>query len=132
MELPGEVDRDAAVPLRGIDLVHAPRGSRDAGVVHQTVEAAEVLEALLEEERHLVAIGDVAQCRGDRRVALRERGNRRGVHVANMHARALAHERARDLEADAVGAGRHHDAQPVNFKIHAIIVPQQNPRGEHR
>jgi hypothetical protein len=50
------------------------------------------------------------------------------VHVADMHARALTHERARDLEADAVRARGNHHPQPGDSEIHRDFPRLENER----
>jgi hypothetical protein len=60
VELTGEIDRDAAVPFIGIDLLHASCGTGDSGVVHQAIESTEVLQGFGKQCSYLRSIGDVA------------------------------------------------------------------------
>src|SRR6185503_17151537 len=103
VELAGEVDRDASVPLRRIDLVYLSRGACDARIVHEAVEPAQRGDPLREEALDLGAHGDVAPGRGEGRIARAERLYRRRVRVAHVHARALPREGPRDLPPDPRG-----------------------------
>jgi hypothetical protein len=118
VELPGEVDGDAAVPFGGIDLLDASRGPRDAGVVHETIQAAQLRHALFEKSRHFAAIGDVAAARRDRWIARLQPFERWRIDVAHVHLRAFARERPRDREADSGRARGHHHPQSADFEVH--------------
>src|SRR5690606_13139213 len=60
VELPRDVDSEAAVPVLGVDLLDAARRPCDAGVVDEAVEAAELFQRLVEHGGDLPAVGDIA------------------------------------------------------------------------
>src|SRR4029079_9990667 len=134
VELPGEGDRDAAVPFDRIALFHAARGSSAPRVVHYAVApTAQRGEALVEEGLDLLAVGDVAGARGERGVALRERPERLRIHVADVDLGALARERSRDGKADAGCSGGDHYAQITDFQVHGYTGSRRhkhNIRGD--
>src|SRR5207302_684247 len=96
-------------------------GTGDARIVHEAVEAAQAGDAVLEEVRHLLPRRHVAGGAADVRIALREPRERELVGIADLDLRALAHEGARDLEADARRTRAHHHAQPFHLHVHAFL-----------
>ena len=78
-------------------------------------------QRLIEEPRDLGAVGDVADGLRELRVALPGGGQRRLVDVADVHARALAHEGAGDLEPDARRPRRHQHAQALDAEVHVLL-----------
>ena len=55
VELARDVDREAAVPFGGVEILHPSRRPGDAGIVDEAVEPAERLKGVVEEARHLRA-----------------------------------------------------------------------------
>src|SRR5206468_3635641 len=72
------VDRELPVHLRGIDLTDCA-GDEDAGVVHENIEMAEVIDDLAHQLRHFTRIGLV-------------RLERDGTHALSLE---LTHQRFR-------------------------------------
>jgi hypothetical protein len=59
VELAGDVDGEAPVPIGRVDLLDATGRPGDAGVVDEAVEAAERLRGILKQLRDLTPVGDV-------------------------------------------------------------------------
>ena len=121
IELAGQVNGDAAIPVFRIDLFDAAGRSGDAGIVDKAVEAAEIGECGFEQRVDLRAVGDVAARGLDAGQRRRERGQRRIVDVTDMNARAFAHERPCDFKPDATSAGSDEDACASQSKVHRSV-----------
>ena len=86
-------------------------GTRDAGIVHERVEAAERGRHGVEEARDGRGIRHVADALGQCGIACGQCAERRSIDVADVHARAFAGEGACGRQPDARGARRHQYAQ---------------------
>jgi hypothetical protein len=104
VELPGQADVQAAVPVFGIHLLDLRGRPGDAGIVDQHVEAAEFCQCLGEQVCDCLAVRDVARRRGDRGIAFRQRGQRRLVDIASVNLGPFAGKTARDRKPDPVAA----------------------------
>ena len=122
VELAGEVDGEAAVPVLRVDLLDAPVGPAMPALLTRQSRPPRAFSASIEEAGDLGAVGDVADGLGELRVALPGGGQRRRVDVADVHARALAHEGAGDLQPDARRARRHQHAQALDAEVHGLAL----------
>ena len=117
----GQVDIDAAAPIRRRDILDRRRRPGDAGVVDQYVKPAED-----QPERRRTA--GPPRRRPTRRRPWCPRRNRFAagrqrafVHVADMNPGAGAGQRPRDGETDAGRAGRHSTRCPVGIEISHVV-----------
>jgi hypothetical protein len=116
LKVPVRFDREDRLPLVGVHLLHRGRGTGDAGVVDQDVDAAQRAGGGLDEALDRGAVGHVAHGRGDRRIRVGDLLQRRLIDVADVHAVSAGRERRRDREADAAGSRRHHDPPSVGHR----------------
>lgn len=94
-ELPGKADVDGAAPVGRVDLVDAAGRSRDAGVVDQRIEAAEIGLGGDEHPVDIALVGDVGFDPADLGIVVAERVEHGVGHVAD-DARTVGQEPARD------------------------------------
>lgn len=105
-----QIDRQHVLPIVGCRFQHR-LDAIDAGVVHQSVDAAESFDGLPDQVSQLIVLAHVA---GDRQGPLDERRrDRLGLAVANVgdhHVQSLAMADLGDpLAQAAAGAGDDHD-----------------------
>jgi hypothetical protein len=114
-----EIDRDRAVPVLRADVLDLGGRAGDAGVVHEHVEAVQVLLHILEQALDVFELRHVGYRLRDRGKLFFCAGKGFFINVADMHPRAMLDECAGDHTADAGGAGGDQDAQTFGRELHA-------------
>jgi len=119
VELAGQADIQASLPIFGMHLIDRRGRTGNAGIIDKNIDAAEMIRSGVNETRDSRAIGDVA-LHGKR---IRKRGvkagKRRGIDITNSESCAFTGKGARNFKSDPPGSGRNDHSQTVNVQVHA-------------
>ena len=116
IELARDVDRDRAVPVGGLDLLHPRGGAGDPCVVNQDVDAAHGFRCDFEQPVDLSRVPNVGLDRTD--PSAPHVFDQAGLDVAGEDRCAVGRQRLRNDAPDARAAGGHDRAAPLTRYLH--------------
>src|SRR5262249_40727300 len=122
IELPGNVDGKAAIPILRRYFFHASGGPGNAGIVDQHIEPAERSDCIRKQPLDVLALGNIGKGLRYLRVASPHRRERLLLDIADVNSRPLGDERPRNGKSYTTRACGHQHAQTLDAEVHARLL----------